>query len=121
VGGLALFLIIDLVFLPWYSVDAFGVTFSLSATNAPYAIWGVLALLADFAVLVDLGLERFSAVELPLIGGSRGTTRAALAGATLGFMAIKFVLETSSLGIGCWLGLLAAIALVVLCAREATP
>jgi hypothetical protein len=56
-----------------------------------------------------------------MIGATRATTRSALAGATLGFMAIKFVLETSLLGIGCWLGLLAAIALLVLCVREMTP
>jgi hypothetical protein len=117
VGCLALFLIIDLVFLPWYSV--LGI--HLSATNAPYAIWGVLALLADVALLADLAIERFGGAQLPLIGATRATTRSALAGATLGFMAIKFVLETSLLGIGCWLGLLAAIALLVLCVREMTP
>lgn len=120
-GGLALFLVVDLLFLPWYSVDAFGLTISLSATSAPYAFWGILALLADVAFIADLALDRFGTVRVPVIGTSRATTRTALAGATLGFMAIKFVLETNSVGIGCWLGLIAAIALVVLCVRETTP
>lgn len=117
VGCLALFLIIDLVFLPWYSVAGI----SLSATNAPYAIWGVLALLADVALLIDLVLDRFGGAQLPMIGTSRATTRSALAGATLGCMVIKFVLETSFLGAGCWLGLLSAVALLVLCGRETMP
>jgi hypothetical protein len=121
VVGLALFLIVDLVFLPWYSASGYGYTLSLSATSAPYATWGVLAALADLALLVDLALERFGGAQLPMIGPSRATTRSALAGATLGFMVIKFVLETSPLGIGCWLGILAAIGLLVLCVRETAP
>ncbi|MDQ6776600.1 MAG: hypothetical protein M3071_10385 [Actinomycetota bacterium] len=121
-AGLALFLIIDLVFLPWYSVDLFGgITVTLSATSAPYAIWGVLAVLAAIAFVVDLALDRFGGVQLPVIGSSRATTRIALAGATLGFMVIKFVVETSALGFGCYLGMVAAIALVVLCVRETAP
>jgi hypothetical protein len=121
VGGLAIFLVIDLLFLPWYSVTLFGLTASLSATSAPYAIWGVLAALGAVAFIFDLALDRFGGVQLPVIGSSRATTRAALAGATLGFMVIKFVAETSDLGVGCWLGFVAAIALLVLCVRQTTP
>jgi hypothetical protein len=120
-SGLALFLIIDLVFLPWYSVDVLGLTLTLTATSAPYAIWGVLAALAALAFIIDLALERFGGVQLPEIGGSRATTRAALAGATLACMVVKFLLETSDLGFGCYLGAAAAIALLVLSAREAAP
>jgi hypothetical protein len=119
VGGLAVFLVIDLLFLPWYSVSAFGITATISATSAPYAIWGILAFLVDVAFLSDLALDRFGTTQLPALGGSQARTRAALAGGTLFFMIVKFLLETTSLGAGCWLGLLAAIALVVLCAREA--
>lgn len=113
-AGLGVFLIIDLLFLPWYSVLGSTAT----ATDAPYAIWGVLAVLTVIAFVADLALERFAAVQVPMIGGTRATTRRALAGGTLAFMAIKFLTETSYLGIGCWLGLVAAIALVVLCVRE---
>lgn len=121
VVALALFLIVDLVFLPWYSASAFGFTVSVSATSAPYATWGVLAALADLALVVDLALERFGGAQLPMIGSSRATTRSALAGAALGFIVIKFVLETSDLSIGCWLGIPAAIGLLVLCVRETAP
>jgi len=114
IGGLGIFLVIDLLFLPWYSV--FG--FTASATSSPYSIWGVLALLAVVAFVGDLALERFGSAQVPAIGGSRARTRASLAGGTLAFMAIKFISETSDLGFGCYLGLLAAIALVVLCVRE---
>ncbi|HEY5317541.1 MAG TPA: hypothetical protein VIJ20_06140 [Solirubrobacteraceae bacterium] len=121
VGGLGLFLAIDLLFLPWYSVSVFGGTVTASATSSPYSIWGVLALLVDFAFIADLALERFGAAQLPAINGSRATTRAALAGGTLALMVIKFAALTSDLGIGCWLGLVAAIGLVVLCVRESAP
>jgi hypothetical protein len=120
-GGLALFLVIDLLFLPWYSVSVFGVTLTASATSSPYAIWGVLAALVDIAFIVDLATDRFGGPELPVIGSSRATTRTALAGGTLGLMVVKFVAHASDLGIGCWLGMAAAIALLVLCVREAAP
>jgi hypothetical protein len=118
-GGLGLFLVIDLLFLPWYSVSAFGVSVTVSATSAPYSIWGVIALLLAIAFTADLAFERFGAAQLPMIGTSRATTRTALAGGTLAFMAIKFLAHTSNLGLGCWLGIVAGIALVVLCVREA--
>ena len=118
-GGLGLFLVIDLLFLPWYSVSAFGVSVTDSATSAPYSIWGVIALLLAIAFTADLAFERFGAAQLPMIGTSRATTRTALAGGTLAFMAIKFLAHTSNLGLGCWLGLVAGVALVVLCVREA--
>jgi hypothetical protein len=114
VGGLSVFLVIDLLFLPWYSV----LGFTFSATSAPYSIWGVLALLVDIAFIADLALERFGNAQIPAIGGSRATTRTALAGGTLAFMIIKFLAHTSDLGLGAWLGLIAGIALVVLCVRE---
>lgn len=114
VGGLAIFLVIDLLFLPWYSV----LGFTFSATSAPYSIWGVLALLVDIAFISDLALDRFGTAQLPAIGGSRARTRAALAGGTLLFMVIKLLAHTGDLGFGAWLGLVAAIALVVLCVRE---
>ena len=110
---------IDLLFLPWYSVSAFGVSVTVSATSAPYSIWGVIALLLAIAFTADLAFERFGAAQLPMIGTSRATTRTALAGGTLAFMAIKFLAHTSNLGLGCWLGIVAGIALVVLCVREA--
>jgi hypothetical protein len=121
VAGLALFLAIDLLFLPWYSVNVFGVTLTFSATSSPYAIWGVLALLAAVAFVVDLGIERFGRAQLPVIGSSRATTRTALAGGTLGILVIKLVAHASDLGIGCYLGLVGAVALVVLCVRETVP
>jgi len=117
-GGLGLFLVIDLLFLPWYSISVLGVSATFSATSSPYSIWGVLALLVDIAFVADLALERFGQNTLPALGGSRATTRTALAGGTLAFMVIKFLAHTGDLGLGCWLGLIAGIALVVLCVRE---
>lgn len=115
VGALSAFLIIDLLFLPWHDY----IVLTTSATSAPSAAWGVLALLADIALLSDLALDRFGTSQLPAIRGSQAATRAALAATTLFFMAIKFLADTTNLGAGCWLGLIAVVALFVFCARDA--
>ena len=57
-GGVALLLIIDLLFLPWFSVSvaagAFSATFSSTATGAPSGLLGILAVLALIAVGIGL-------------------------------------------------------------------
>ena len=100
------------------SIEALGFTVTITATTAPHAIWGVLAVLAATALISDLALDRFGSTRLPAIGGDQARTRTALAAGTLAFMVIKFLVDTSSPGVGRWLGLVAAIALVVLCVRE---
>src|ERR1700676_5301344 len=54
VGGLGIFLIIDLLFLPWYSINFLGVSLTITATSSPYSIEGVLALAVDIAFVLDL-------------------------------------------------------------------
>lgn len=117
-GGLALFLIIDLLFLPWHSYSYAGFTINVKATSAPEAAWGILALLADIAFLSDLALENFGTPVLPAVGGSRHATRVVLSATTLFFMAIKFLVDPNYLGAGCWLGMIAVIVLFVLCIRH---
>jgi hypothetical protein len=112
VGGLALLLVIDLLFLPWFSYSIY----SASATSAPDGWAGVLAMIAALLVLVDLLIERLSPqTTLPNLGGSRTTTRLYLAGAAAVFVALKFVLEIhfSLFGFGFWAGIVLTAALVV--------
>lgn len=110
VGGGALILIIDLLFLAWHSVGPFD----LVGTDAPGGAWGVLALIATIIVLVDLALARFSpATQIPTTQLGRDLTRTAIAAVALLFVIIKLIDNTSYLAYGTWVGLILAIIIVV--------
>jgi hypothetical protein len=122
-AGVALLLVIDLLFLPWFDIS-FGigsvkVSVTSSATGAPDGWIGVFAVLTALALIADLALERLGAVELPAIGGSRANTRLVLAGATAAFVALKFLfhIHFSLFGIGFWAAIILTGALLALAAR----
>ena len=111
VGGVALLLVIDLLFLPWFSFPFID----LSATSAPDGWLGILAMLAALAVVVDLAVERFSPqTHVPSIGGSRESTRLILAVAAAAFLGLKFLFQIhfSSFGFGFYLAVVLIVALV---------
>lgn len=128
-GGLALLLIIDLLFLPWFSVTVSVGTVSISATSTgtgdPDGWLGILAVLALIAVIADLAIERFSPqTTLPNVGGSRVMTRFVLVGAAAVFLFLKFLFQIShfgDLGFGFWIALVltAGLVYVALQARNA--
>jgi hypothetical protein len=102
-AGLALLLIIDLVALPWFSISVGPFSATLTATDAPDGIFGILAVLSAVALIVDLGVERLSpGTTVPNIGGSRTQTRFVLALLTAVFVALKFVfnIHFSDFGFG---------------------
>jgi hypothetical protein len=102
-AGLALLLIIDLVALPWFSISLGPFSATLTATDAPDGIFGILAVLSAVALIVDLGIERLSpGTTVPNIGGSRTHTRFVLACLTAVFVALKFVfnIHFSDFGFG---------------------
>ncbi len=113
-GGLALLLVIVLLFFPWYSISI-GVLGSVdrSATSSPYAIWGLLALLASIAFIADIAVERLSPqTTLPAINNSRAETRLVIVGAIAFFLVIKFVAHIGDFGWGFYVSVLALIALI---------
>jgi hypothetical protein len=119
IGGLALLLIIDLLFLPWFSITVGVGTYSISAsstaTGAPDGWLGVLAVIAAIALLVDLAVERLSPqTQMPAIGGSRVNTRFVLAGITAVFVVLKFLfhIHFSYFGFGFWAAVVLTVALV---------
>jgi hypothetical protein len=94
-GGILLF--IGLLAFPWYSVGGF----SLVATDSPYSIWGVLALILTIIVVLDLALARFSpATAIPTTQFGRDWTRAALVGVAALFLFIKFLDNVGNFGWG---------------------
>jgi hypothetical protein len=122
-GGVALLLIIDLLFLPWFSVGGGSVgnipipSIDLTGTDAPSGWLGLLAVLALILVIVDLAVERFSpGTALPNIGGSRVMTRFVLGIAAVAFLFLKFVfnIHFSDFGFGFWLAVVLCVGLVYL-------
>jgi hypothetical protein len=118
-GGIALLLAIDLLFLPWFDITASAGPISISVTStasgSPDGWLGVLAVIADVAVIVDLALERLSPqTQVPAIGGSRTSTRFALAAATAVLVALKFLfhIHFSLFGFGFWAAVVLTVALV---------
>ncbi len=104
-GGVGLVLVIDLLFLPWYSISVGPFTATSSATGSPDGWLGVLAVLAAIAVIADLAIERLSPqTQLPAIAGSRTQTRFVLACVAAGFVVLKFVfhIHFSLFGFGFW-------------------
>jgi hypothetical protein len=120
VGGLALLLAIDLLFLPWFSVSqgigAFTVSYTSTATGYPDGWLGVLAVIVVIALLADIAVERLSPqTKVPIIGGSRATTRLGLAGVAAVLLFLKFIFHInhfSDLGFGFWAALVLTGALV---------
>jgi hypothetical protein len=114
-AGVALLLIIDLLFLPWYSLSFGPISVSATASDAPDGWTGILAALAAAALIADLGVERLSpGTALPNIGGSRAQTRFVLACVAVGFVVLKFLfhLHFSWFGFGFYLAVVLSAALV---------
>jgi hypothetical protein len=123
VVGLAVLVIVDLLWLPWLSSDGF----SVAATATPYGWPAVIAIMLRLLVIGDLLVERFAPqVILPSIGGSRTATRFSFAAVLPLFVLLKLALQWSlfksqlvhALGIGSWGTLLLAVALAVASQRE---
>jgi hypothetical protein len=128
-AGVALLLVIVLLFLPWFSasvsIGSFSASFTATATDAPDGAFGILAVLSAVALIADLGVERLSpGTTLPNIGGSRTQTRFVLACLTALFVVLKFVfnIHFSDFGFGFYLAvvLTAALVWVALQARTGT-
>jgi hypothetical protein len=115
VGGLALLLVIDLLFLPWFSYSYFHFSVSATATDGPDGWAGILAMLLSLAVLADLLVERLSpGTTLPNFGGSRTATRFRVSVIAVAFIALKFVLNIhfSLFGFGFWAAVVLSVALI---------
>jgi hypothetical protein len=119
-AGVALLLVIDLLFLPWFSVSFGPLSVTSTATGAPDGWLGVLAVLAALALVADLGIERLSPqTRLPAVRDSRTTTRVVLAGVTALFVVLKFLfhIHFSLFGFGFWLAVVLTAGLVVFALR----
>jgi hypothetical protein len=113
IAGVLLFIV---GFFPWYSID-FGPlgSFSRSGWQSPGAIWSILAIFIGLAMAGVVALKSLAEVEIPEnVGGFSWPKIFFGAGvATLAFVLIKLLNESSSMGFGFYLGIIAAGALAV--------
>lgn len=119
-GGVGLLLVIDLLFLPWYSISVGPFTATSTATGAPDGWLGVLAVLAAVAVIVDLAIERLSPrTRVPAIANSRTHTRFLGACVAAAFVVLKFLfhIHFSLFGFGFWAAVVITAAFVYLATR----
>ena len=109
IAGTGIVLIIDLLFLPWHSVDIGIATWTRTGIESPNSFWGVLALLLTIAVVVVTLLRAFKPdTQLPDLPVTWDRAIFFGAAAALALLVLKLILETDELGIGAWLGLLLA-------------
>jgi len=115
VGGLALLLAIDLLFLPWFSFSFGPISVTTTATGSLDGWTAILAVLVLLALLADVLIERLSPqTTLPNLGGSRTATRFRLAVIAAAFVALKFLLHIhfSDFGFGFYAAVVICAALV---------
>ena len=98
-GGLAL--LVGLLVFPWFSSTAFGYTYKTEATDGPGMAWAVAALIILFAVVLDLGLARFSSeTSVPTTKYGREMTRAFAVALIVVLMVIRFLWHIGDVGWG---------------------
>ena len=120
-SGVALLLVIDLLFLPWFSVSDGPFTATTTATGSLDGWSAVLAVILSIALIADVAVERLSpGTTVPNLGGSRTATRFVLACAAVAFVALKFLLHIhfNYFGFGFYAAVVLCVALI-LAARNA--
>jgi hypothetical protein len=113
VAGIALFIF---GFFPWYDVDLGIVSITRNGWESPGAMWSILAILIGLAMAAVVAVRAFvPTANLPDQIGGLGWPQIMLGAGVLTviLVVIKFLNESSELGIGFFLGFIAAIALAV--------
>jgi hypothetical protein len=113
VSGVLLFIF---AFFKWYGIDVGGQTAGFSGYH--YFLFGVIPVILGVAMIVLIGLSRFSDVKLPDIGSlSWGVVYMILGGVAAALVLIKAITGDDYFSIdldrkiGLWLSLLAALGL----------
>jgi hypothetical protein len=108
-------LIVDLLFLPWHSIDLGveipGLDTTRSGVQSPNGGYGVLALLLTIIMVAQIIAAKLAGANLPDPPVPWSQVHV-IAGSTVAILLIiKLVRETDSLGFGAYLGVLLGIVL----------
>jgi hypothetical protein len=107
VGGLLL--IIDLLFVPWHSVDLGVLDVRITAVQEPYGAYGVVAVILTAVMVAQIVVARLTPVRLP---GSPALWAQVhlIAGVFVAVvLVIKLLRSTDLLGFGSYSGVLAGL------------
>ncbi len=116
IAGALLFIV---GFFPWYSVsfEFLGESASVSVNGwqAPGAIWSIFAIFIGLAMAGVVALKNLAEVDIPENVGGFSWPKIFFGGgvAVLAFVLIKLLSESSFMGFGFYLGIIAAAALAV--------
>ena len=111
IGAAGILLIIDLLFLPWHSIDTGFGEFTRSGIESPNSLWGILALIVAILMVVAVVMSAMAADKLPQLPVPLGRALFIAGVAAFVLLLIKLVVETDFLGFGAWLGLILGAAL----------
>lgn len=93
-------------FLSWYSVGAFGVSFSVSGWSAGF--WAWFGILLGLAGAVVLGLKAFGTSDVKAGGLAAEQIAVILGTASVVFIVLRFLTQTTAVAFGLFLGLIGA-------------
>ena len=105
-------LMIDLLFLPWHSIDlggvaeAAGVDTTHSGVQAPNGFYGIVALILTLVMVVQIVLDKLTAVALPDPPVPWSQIHLIAGIFVLVVLVIKLIRDTSGLGYGAYSGIL---------------
>ena len=108
VGGLLL--VVDLVFLPWHSVDLGGLDIDFDPTRTavqdPYPAYGIAAVVLTLVMVAQIVAARLLALRLPAPGLPWEQVHLIAGVFVIVVLVIKFVRETEFLGYGAYSAIL---------------
>ncbi|HSZ47178.1 MAG TPA: hypothetical protein VK823_17700 [Streptosporangiaceae bacterium] len=111
-GAAGILLLIGLLAFPWYSVSAFGFTYTATAVQANGGWAAILGLIVLILLLGTIAVRRFTATELPELPISWSAAELYAAIAVAVFIVIKFISHIGNFGWGFYIDVLLTIALV---------
>ena len=97
-------------FLPWYSISIGPISWTANGWESPGAMWSILAILIGLAMASAVALRNLTEVEIPDNLGGLSWPKILLGGgvAALVLVVIKLLNESSSMGFGFYVGIIAA-------------
>ena len=108
-----LLLVIDLLLLPWHSVNVDGlqlvVDTTRTAVQSPFSGYGIVAVVLTVVMVVQIVVVRLLAVDLPAPGLPWGQVHLVAGVFTMVVLVIKLARETAYLGYGAYSAILAGI------------
>ena len=96
-------------FLPWYSVEIFGESFSLNGWDAEFLAW--FGIVLGLAAGVILALKAFGTKDVRAGGFAAEQLALVLAALSVIFIVLRLVTESTAVAFGLFLGLVSAAAI----------